>query len=72
MKHWRRYHKEIKDIFQADKVHYSLGDEHFRVENKTYVMEELDSLSRFCMDNKLWYYVDKNSDMDIVLVIERV
>ena len=72
MKHWRMYHREIKNIFQADKVHYYLDDEEFRVESKSYVMEELDSLSRFCMDNKLWYYVDNNGRDTIVLNVKRV
>ena len=73
MKHWRMYHREIKNIFQADKVHYSLDDEQFRVMSKTYVMEELVCLSRFCRDNKLWFYLDKDNRNDnILLVVERV
>ena len=72
MKHWRKYHAGISNIFQADKVHYSLGDEQFRIYGKSFVMEELDSLSRFCMDNKLWYYVDNNGRDTIVLNVKRV
>ena len=72
MKHWRMYHREIKNIFQADNIHYYVETETFEICSNSYVMEELYDLSMYCRDNRLWFYVGKNSDMDIVLVVYRI
>ena len=73
MKHWRMYHREIKNIFQADNIHYYVETETFEICSNSYVIEELYDLSMYCRENKLWFYVDKNNTGDnIILVVQRV
>jgi len=71
MKYWRKYHKALSNIFQADKVHYGLESGDFMIWSKQFVMEELYDLSCFCRDNRLWFYIDKNRD-GCVLVVNKI
>ena len=71
MKSWRKLRADMVKIFPSDKITYKIKDETFIISSPMFVKEELSALSKFCDENKFWFYLYSIDKIEMEIVVKK-